>query len=75
METVIGFLNHLASKGVKLSVEAGQLMLICELLVAVAVRLAGAVGGVVSGAPASVVAVAIVEFALRFPAASVARRR
>jgi len=56
-----------------LSVEAVQLKLIWLPLIAVAVRLAGAVGGCVSGA--GVVALATGEYPLKFPAASVARTR
>jgi len=54
-----------------LSVDAGQLRLIWLPLTAVAVRLAGVVGDCVSG----VVALATGEYALRFPAPSVARTR
>ena len=57
-----------------LSVEAVHAKLICEAEAAVAVRFAGALGGVVSGA-AGVVAVAGLEYALLFPAASSARTR
>jgi hypothetical protein len=57
-----------------LSVEAVQVRLICEVEAAVAARLVGAVGGVMSGA-AGVVAVAVFEYALLFPAASSARTR
>jgi hypothetical protein len=55
-----------------LSLEAAQLRLICVAPAAVAPRPAGALGGVVSGA-ACVVAVTMLELALTFPAASVAR--
>jgi len=57
-----------------LSVEAVQAKLICVAELAVAARLAGAVGGVVS-APAKVLSVKTFEYALLFPAASVARTR
>ena len=56
-----------------LSVDAVQLRLIWVLLTAVAVRLPGALGGCVSGD--GVVALAVFEYWLRFPAASVARTR
>ena len=56
------------------SVDAVQLRLIWPPLVAVAVRLLGAVGACVSAA-AGVVVLAAFEYALRFPAASVARIR
>ena len=55
-----------------LSVEAVQFRLIWVALTAVAVSPEGVDGGVVSGA-AGVVAVAIVEYALRLPAWSTAR--
>jgi hypothetical protein len=55
-----------------LSVEADQLRLTCALEAAVAVRLPGALGGVVSGALLLVVALAVLEAALTLPAASVA---
>jgi hypothetical protein len=57
-----------------LSVEAVHAKLICELEAAVAVRFAGAVGGVVSAA-AGVVALDVLEYPLLFPAASFARTR
>ena len=57
-----------------LSVEAVQAKLICELEAAVDVRFDGALGGVVSAA-AEVVALAVFEYALLFPAASFARTR
>jgi hypothetical protein len=57
-----------------LSVEAVQVKLICVIDAAVAVKFVGAVGGVVSGA-ACVVALAVFEYALLFPAASYARTR
>ena len=56
-----------------MSVEAVQVRLMEEMLAAVAVRLAGAVGGWVSGA--GVVVVAVLEYELRFPAASAALTR
>jgi len=49
-------------------VDAVQVRLICEPLAAVAVRPAGALGAVVSGA--CVVAVAMFEYGPRLPAAS-----
>jgi hypothetical protein len=57
-----------------LSVDAVQVNPICELDEALAARLLGADGGVVS-VDAVVVAGAILEYALRFPAASAARTR
>jgi len=57
-----------------LSVEAVHVRLICEVDAAVAVRFVGAVGGVVSGG-VCVVALAVFEYALLFPAASFARTR
>jgi hypothetical protein len=57
-----------------LSVEAVHARLICVVDAAVAVRFVGAVGGVVSGG-VSVVALAVFEYALLFPAASLARTR
>src|SRR5438132_4741006 len=56
-----------------LSVDAVQLRLIWLQLTAVAERFVGAVGACVSGA--GVVALATLEYPLRFPAASVARTR
>jgi hypothetical protein len=53
-------------------VEAAQLRLICVVPAAVAARPTGALGGVVSWA-ACVVALTMLELALTFPAASVAR--
>ena len=57
-----------------LSVAAVQLTLICVLEAALAARLLGAVGALVSGA-AGVVADAIAEYGPRLPAASTARTR
>jgi hypothetical protein len=57
-----------------LSVDAVHDKLICVVEVAVAVRFVGAVGGVVSGG-VWVVALAVFEYALLFPAASFARTR
>jgi hypothetical protein len=57
-----------------LSVEAVHDKLICVVEAAVAVRFVGAVGGVVSG-DVWVVALAVFEYALLFPAASFARTR
>ena len=57
-----------------LSVDAVQERLICVGEGAEAVRFVGAVGGVVSGG-AGVVALAVFEYALLFPAASFARTR
>jgi hypothetical protein len=57
-----------------LSVEAIQLNPICELEVAVAIRLLGAVGACVSPVPV-VVAYEMLEYVLRLPAASVALTR
>jgi hypothetical protein len=57
-----------------LSVEAIQLKPICELEVAVAVRLPGAEGACVSPTPV-VVAYEMFEYTLRLPAASVALTR
>lgn len=57
-----------------LSVEAVQERLICVVEAAVALRFAGAIGGVVS-ALAGVVAEKTFEYALLFPAASLARTR
>jgi len=57
-----------------LSVEAVHDKLICVVDAAVAVRFVGAVGGVVSVA-AGVVALDVFEYALKLPAASVARTR
>jgi hypothetical protein len=55
-----------------LSVEAVHARLICEAEAAVAIRFAGAVGGVVS-ATAGVAALDVFEYPLLFPAASTAR--
>jgi hypothetical protein len=57
-----------------LSADAVQLKLICELEAAVAVKLLGALGGVVSD-PLPVVAYDALEYPLKFPAASLARTR
>ncbi len=57
-----------------LSVDAVHDKLICDVEAAVAVRFVGAVGGVVSPA-AGVVALAVFEYPLLFPAASFARTR
>jgi hypothetical protein len=57
-----------------LSVDAVQLKPICELEDAVAARLLGAVGACVSD-DALVVAEAMFEYPLKFPAASLARTR
>ena len=54
-----------------MSVEAVHDKLICEVLAAVAVKPDGADGGTVS----AVVALAVFEYPLRLPAASVARTR
>ena len=57
-----------------LSVDAVHDKLICVVEAAVAVRFVGVLGGVVSAA-ASVVALAVFEYPLLFPAASFARTR
>jgi hypothetical protein len=57
-----------------LSVDAVQAKLICVEDAAVAISPLGADGAVVS-APAGVVADAVAEYALKLPAASVARTR
>ena len=57
-----------------MSVDAVQLRLICVVEVALAVRLVGALGGVVSGG-VWVVAAAVLESLLKLFAASVARTR
>ena len=57
-----------------MSVEAVHTRFICDAEAAVAVKLVGAVGGVVSGG-AGVLALAVLEYALRLLAASVARTR